>query len=262
MNALRTSTVVAGFLAGLFAGLLSNVPTHAEEPLRIASEGARPPFNFLDANELAGFEIDLGREICLRLQRACVFVPQDWDSLIPGLLAHQYDAVMAALDITDDRRAQVEFSIPYVRMPAVLVAQKTSALKDAAPESLSGKTIGVEDGSAAQALLDEPVWKVVKPKVFASLEDAMLDLAEGKIDGVIADKLVTSDFLTSRREGQCCRMVADVARDPGIFGEGIAVALRKTDVALREAIDAALTAMIADGTFKRIQAKYFGFDIR
>lgn len=232
-----------------------------EDTLTIASEGARPPFNFLDNNELAGFEIDLGREICARLRRTCFFVTQDWDGLIPGLLAHQYDAVMTALDITDARRAQVAFSMPYVRMPAVLVAQKSSPLKDADPRSLSGKTIGVEDGSASQALLEDAAYKETRVKVFASFEDAMLDLAEGKVDGVIADKLVASNFLKGRREGQCCGLVGHVKRDPAVFGEGIGVAVRKDDVALREAIDAALQAAIDDGTFARIRAKYFDFEI-
>lgn len=233
-----------------------------EPPLVIASEGARPPFNFLDSNnELAGFEIDLGREFCARLHRTCSFVTQDWDGLLPGLLARQYDAVMAALDITAERRAQVAFSAPYIRMPAAFVVQKTSVLKEATKDLLAGKTIGVEENSASQALLDD-AYKDAVAKPFASLEDAMLDLAEGKVDAVLADKYAVSDFLRTRREGQCCHVLADAPRDPSIFGEGVGVALRKSDVALREALDAALLAIIEDGTFARIGAKYFDFPVR
>ncbi len=127
----------------------------ASDTLTIASEGARPPFNYLDAdNQLAGFEIELGRELCRRLHRTCSFVTQDWDGLIPGLLAHQYDALMAALDITEERRAKIAFSIPYLRMPASFAVGKDSALKEATPAALAGKTVGVEEGSASQGLME------------------------------------------------------------------------------------------------------------
>ena len=257
---------LTGFLRVLVVAIVAlgvSTAKAEEAPLVIASEGARPPFNFLDANnELAGFEIDLAREICTRLHRTCSFVTQDWDGLLPGLAAHQYDAVMAALDINEARRAQAAFSVPYVRMPAAFVVQKTSDLKDASRETLAGKTIGVEDGSPSQALLDD-AYKDSVAKPFASLEDAMLDLAEGKVDAVLADKFAAADFLKTRREGQqCCRFLADAPREAAIFGEGIGIAFRKTDVALREAVDVALQAIVDDGTFARISAKYFDFPIR
>ncbi len=246
------------FVALLFA---AGVATGADEPLTIASEGARPPFNYLDNNELAGFEIDLGRELCTRMKRNCAFVAQDWDSLLPGLTAHQYDAVMAAIDINDERRAQVAFSKPYVQMPVSFVVAKTSPLKDIASASFAGKTIGVEDGSAAQTYLEE-AYKGATIRTFASLEDAMLDLAEGRIDALLADALSIADFMTKRREGQCCKVLGNPPRDSNISGEGIGVAVRKTDVALREAIDAALQSITDDGTFARISGRYFSFPIR
>ena len=256
MTALRILSA-ALLLACCFAGAAAE----GDEPLVIASEGARPPYNFLDNNELAGFEIDLGRELCTRLHRSCFFVMQDWDGLLPGLLARQYDAVMAAIDINDERRAQVAFSIPYIRMPASFVVTKTSTIQDVTKEALAGKTIGVEDGSASQTLLEES-YKTSTVRSFASLEDAMLDLAEGKVDAVLAEALPVSEFLKTRREGQCCRVLGNAQRDPAVFGEGVAVALRKNDTALREAIDAALQTMIEDGTFARISGKYFAFAIR
>ena len=244
------------------AAIVSTIfAAHADEPLTIASEGARPPYNYLDNNELAGFEIDLGRELCTRMRRTCTFVSQDWDSLLPGLLARQYDAVMAAIDITDERRAQVAFSNPYVQMPVAFVVAKTASFKDSDPTSFVGKTIGVEDGSAAQAFAEEH-YKAATVRTFATLEDAMLDLAEGKIDALMAEALPVADFLSKRREGQCCKVLGYPARDVAVFGDGIGVALRKNDVALREAINAALQAMIEDGTFAAISQKYFSFSVR
>ena len=256
----RASLLAATLL--VLATLARAQPAEPPAPLVIASEGARPPFNYLDSNgELAGFEIDLARDICARLKRACTFVALDWDALLPGLQSRQADAVLAALEINDERRASVAFSLPYVRMPATFVVTKTSALANINRESLSGKTIGLEEGSTSQTLLEES-FKGIASKSYASLEEAMLDLAEGKVDAVLADKLAAADFLTTRREGQCCRMLADAPRDPAIFGEGIAIALRKGDTSLRESIDAALQAMFDDGTFMQLRARYFDFPIR
>lgn len=250
----------AGVLVGVVA-LATATAQPASDALVIASEGARPPFNFLDAdNQLAGFEIDLGRDLCRRLRRTCSFVTQDWDGLIPGLLARNYDAVMAALEINEERRAQIAFSMPYLRMPAAFAVPVTSSLKDGRPASLAGRTVGVEEGTASQTLIEER-YPGVKARAYGSLEEAMLDLGAGKVDAVLADKLALAAFLKERREGQCCRVLADAVRDPALFGEGIGIGLRKDDVALREALDAALQAAKDDGAFARIAAKHFPFPL-
>ncbi len=230
------------------------------QEIRIASEGARPPYNYIDNGELAGFEIELGQELCTRMKVRCSFVAQDWDSMIPGLLEHQYDAIMAAMEITDERREKIAFSKPYVRMPASFVVNAKSALHDTSPEGLAGKIIGVENGSPEQAFVED-VYKKSELKRYGSLEEAILDLAEDRIDTAIGDKDAVVDFLKNRREGKCCKLLADAPRDPAYFGEGIAVGLRKKNVALREAFDKAIDAVMADGTFMKIRAKYFDFPV-
>lgn len=111
----------------------------APTPLRIASEGARPPFNYLDSgNQLAGFEIDLTRELCRRMNVECIFVTQDWESLIGGLTAKQYDVIVAAMEITDDRLAKIAFSKPYAHTPSALIAPQNSQLASADQNALKG----------------------------------------------------------------------------------------------------------------------------
>ncbi|MGO9005741.1 MAG: transporter substrate-binding domain-containing protein [Beijerinckiaceae bacterium] len=239
--------------------------TQSTEPstwseVRIASEGARPPYNYLDNNELAGFEIDLGHAICDRLAIKCSFVTQDWDGLIPGLLDHQYDAIMAAMEITDERREKIAFSIPYVRMPSAFMVARTTDLREATPEGLAGKAIGVETGGTHQAYVED-MFKQSDIRTYSLLEDAILDLAEGRIDTVIGDKDAIMDFLATRKEGQCCRILADIPRDATYFGDGIAVGLRKDDKNLKVMFDKALSSLMADGTFTRIRSKYFSFEI-
>ncbi|MBV8849487.1 MAG: transporter substrate-binding domain-containing protein [Methylobacteriaceae bacterium] len=228
--------------------------------IRIASEGARPPYNYIDNGELSGFEIELGRELCARIVVTCTFVAQDWDSMIPGLLDHQYDAIMAAMEISDERREKIAFTKPYVRMPASFVVNNKSALHDISPDGLAGKTIGVENGSPEQAFAED-IYKKSEVKRYASLEEAILDLAEERLDTALGDKDAVIDFLKNRREGKCCKLLADAPRDPVYFGEGIGVGLRKEDVALRAAFDKAIDEVMADGTFAKIRAKYFDFAV-
>ena len=228
--------------------------------LRIASEGARPPFNYFEGSKLTGFEIELGRELCARMQRVCVFVAQDWDNLVPGLLANQYDAIMAAYDITDERREKIAFSKPYVRMKSAFMVATGSDVNDSSPEGLKGKTIGVESGGAHQAFLEDR-YKDSTIKTYASLEEAILDLAEGRIDAAIGDRDAVGDFLKNRKEAQCCRLLAEAPHDPAYFGEGVGIGLRKDDAALKAAFDRAIDEVVGDGTFAKIRAKYFYFEI-
>lgn len=233
----------------------------ASSQIRIASEGARPPYNYLDANnELAGFEIDLGHLLCARVKVECRFVIQDWEGLIPGLLDHQYDAIMAALEITEETKEKIAFSRPYIRMPSAFLGPAQSSLSDVAPAALKGRRIGVEAGGAHQSYLEER-YSDSEVKPYATLEEAILDLAEGRLDLVIGDKDALSDFLKSRREGKCCKIVADAPDDPAFFDEGMAIGFRKEDHALRAKFDRALDEIKADGSFAKLQAKYFDFKV-
>jgi polar amino acid transport system substrate-binding protein len=229
--------------------------------LRIASEGARPPYNYFDNNELAGFEIDLGRELCTRMKVICKFIAQDWDGLIPGLLAHQYDAIMAAFEITDEARTKIAFTEPYIRMPSAMMGSKTNPIKDTSPQGLKGKSIGVEAGGAHQAYA-EALYNQSEIRPYASLEEAILDLAEGRVDVVIGDKDALTDYLKTRHDVQSCTLIATLPRDPAFFGEGIAIGLRKKDETLKAQFEKALDATQADGTFAKIRAKYFDFEIK
>jgi polar amino acid transport system substrate-binding protein len=227
--------------------------------IRIASEGARPPYNYLENNKLAGFEIDLAHDLCTRMKVSCSFSTQDWDGLIPGLLAHQYDAVMAAMEITDDSRQRITFTKPYIRMPSAFMTLKEHATLDTSPAGLVDKTIGVESGGAHQAYVED-FYKQSEIRTYATLEEAILDLAEGQIDTVIGDKDAITDYMKKRKDAQCCVIVADVPHDPAFFGEGIGIGLRKEDNKLKAMFEKALDSSVADGTLAKLRAKYFDFD--
>ncbi len=263
----RSRLLALGIAASLLLNLCFPLVSFAAKPhqnpvrtIRIASEGARPPYNYFENNKLAGFEIDLAQDLCARMKVTCIFVTQNWDGLIPGLLAHQYDAIMAAMEITDEAKEKIAFSKPYIRMPSAIVTLKEHATLDTSPDGLVGKKIGVESGGTHRTYA-EAVYKQSEIRSYASLEEAILDLAEGRVDLVIGDKDAVESFLTTRREGQCCVVAADVPRDPAYFGDGIGIGLRKDDTSLKVMFEKALDSSMADGTFARIRAKYFDFKI-
>ena len=250
-------------LAAVWLGLPAVGQAFAKDwqTLRIASEGSRPPYNFLDANsELAGFEIDLGRELCTRAKLACTFVAQDWDGMIPRLNAHHYDAIMAAMEISDARLELIDFTKPYVRMPSAFMAARQRQIRDSSPEGLAGRVIGVEADGPHQAYLEE-YYKASEIRSFATLEEAVLDMAEGRLDVAFGDKDAVMDYLKTRREGGCCKYLADVARDAAFFGDGIGIGLRKEDGDLKAILEKALDEVVASGTFATIRAKYFEFEV-
>jgi polar amino acid transport system substrate-binding protein len=230
--------------------------------IRFASEGARPPYNYLNGeSQLDGFEIDLAREICARLKAECSFVAQEWESLVPGLLAGQYDAVIAALEINDRRRDKIAFSDPYLHMPSSFVSARRRQIRDASPEGLAGRTIGVAADTPQHAYLEERYAKSTI-KTYDGIDAAMLDLAEGRIDVMLGEKDAVTNFLKNRYEAKCCKLLADALRDPATFGEGLGIGLRKEDTDLKAQLDKALAEVMADGAYARLSEKHFGFDTR
>jgi polar amino acid transport system substrate-binding protein len=262
------NAVVAAVLAATLLGAPgaraeeSRSPSAPVTQVRIASEGARPPYNFFNAdNALDGFEIELGGELCRRMNVSCVFVAQDWEGMIAGLRANQFDAIMSAMEITDSRLEKISFSKAYLRMPSAFVSARRRQIREATPEALKGRTIGVGAGSLHQSFLEER-YPDSEVKVYESNEAAILDLAEGRIDVVLGEKDALTDFLKRRYEAKCCKFLADAPRDPAYFGEGFGIGVRQQDVALKAMFDKALDEATADGTYAKIAGKYFDFDVR
>ena len=114
-------------LALLFAGLAVGGATAQTKTVKIATEGAYAPWNFTGAGgKLEGFEIDLANDLCKRMNVKCEIIAQDWDGIIPALNAKKYDAIMAGMSITDERKKVIDFAGPYVNAPnGYLVAEGT-----------------------------------------------------------------------------------------------------------------------------------------
>ena len=118
--------------------------SHAQT-IKIGTEGAYAPFNSLNAaGELEGFDIDIAKALCEEMEVTCEFVTQDWDGIIPALQAGNYDAIIASMSITDERKEQVDFTNKYYNTPPAIAVPKDSELTEATPEALAGKTIGAQ----------------------------------------------------------------------------------------------------------------------
>lgn len=228
--------------------------------IRIATEGAYPPFNYVDqaVNEPAGFEIDLGRAICSALRATCTFVVQDWDTMIDALKHDQFDAIMSSMEITDERRRRIAFSKPYYRIPSALIAARDNDQTRSSPADLAGRSIGATADSEFLSFLED-AYKTSSIRSYDKIEEAELDLQTGRIDYVLGDKLALSTFIATRDGAACCRFVADLPVDRG---GGIGIGVRKTDPELLALFDKAIDQVEADGTYARIREKYFPFDIK
>ena len=229
--------------------------------VRIGSEGAYPPFNFFDSNnELQGFDIDIAKALCERMKVECTFVAQDWDGIIPALLANKYDAIIASMSNTEERRKKVAFTDKYYQTPARFVAPKTTTITDTSPEALAGKTLGAQSSTIHANYLEDK-YKNSTIKLYATQDEANLDLASGRLDAVLADSVVLYEWVAKTEDGKCCDFVGGSYTDPKYFGDGAGIAIRQGDTDLKDMFNKALKEIIADGTYEKINAKYFPFSI-
>ncbi len=228
--------------------------------LKLGTEGAYPPFNGTNAKgEVEGFDIDIGNELCKRMNAKCEWVVQDWDGIIPALQAKKFDAIIASMSINEKRKQLVDFTDRYYQTPARLVAKKGSGLTPTAA-SLKGKTVCAQS-STTHSDYAEKNWGAngATVKTYAKQDEANLDLASGRCDAIIADSAVMLEWLKGQN-GQF-EFAGDAIKDP-IFGDGAGIAVRKGEKQLVDAFNKALKEIDADGTYKKINDKYFPFSIR
>ncbi len=232
--------------------------TPAAFKITVATEGAYPPFNYLDRKGLpAGFEMDLAQEICERMKAECEFVADKWDNLIPGLLDKKYDIVMSALEVNNERRRRLGLSRRYYLSPGAFIAAKGQPF-DGPPTLLRNKRIGVQKDSTHADWLDKSFRHSAQIKRYPTVSDALAALAKDEIDAVFGDKVQL--WLWSKKpEGACCEVMGQDIKDTQTLGVGVSAGIRREDIKLREAFNKALSELIGDGTYKQINAKYFPF---
>ncbi|HZS84149.1 MAG TPA: ABC transporter substrate-binding protein [Stellaceae bacterium] len=248
--------------AAVSCGLIHAGPASAQamKKVRIATEGAYEPFNYKDANgQLQGFDVDIAKALCAKAKFDCEIVAQDWDGIIPGLLARKYDAIVASMSITEERKKKVAFTDKYYQTPARFIVKKGSGI-EISKEGLKGKTIGAQRATIHANYLDQNYKDVATIKLYDTQENANLDIAAGRLDAILADSVVLLEGFLKKPEGKNFEFAGPELRG-GVFGEGAGIAVRKEDNQLREAFNKALKEIRSDGTYKKINDKYFPFDV-
>ena len=251
------------YLLGLMA-LGASVSTSATElnNLRLGVEPGYAPFEMKTAEgELAGFDIDLGTEICKRIHAKCVWVENDFDGLIPSLKAKKIDAILSSMSITEKRQQEIDFTDKLYGTPARLVGPKGATLLPDA-KSLAGKRVGVFQGTTAETYAKEH-WasKGVDVVTYQAQELVYADLVNGRLDAAFQDAVAANDGFLKQPQGTAFSFSGPEVSDVKYFGVGAGIGLRKDDIALKSDMNKAIADMLKDGTYQSIAKKYFDFDI-
>ncbi|NBB09039.1 ABC transporter substrate-binding protein [Pseudomonas sp. SLFW] len=231
----------------------------AADTLKMGIEGAYPPFNNKDASgQVVGFDVEIGNALCAKMKVTCEVVTSDWDGIIPALNAQKFDFIISSMSITEERKQAVDFTNPYYSNKLQFIAPKATNLTGdpaAIKEALKGKTIGAQRATLAGTWLEDNWGNDVTVKLYDSQENAFLDLTSGRVDALLGDKYASYEWLKSDAGKNF-----EFKGEP-MFGEDkIGIAVRKDDP-LRDKLNTALKEIIEDGTYKKINDKYFPFSI-
>ena len=253
-------------LAALTVALLATVSigAHAKEwsTIRFGVDASYPPFESKGSDgKLVGFDIDLGNEICARLKAKCVWVENDFDGMIPALKAKKFDGVLSSMSMTPARAEQIAFSSKLFNTPTRLVTKKGSGVLPTA-DSLKGKTVGVEQGTI-QETYAKTYWEPKGTKVvpYQNQDQVYADLLSGRLDASLQDAVEAELGFLKTPRGAGYEFAGKELVDAKVLGNGAGIGLRKEDTDLKTQIDGAIASIIKDGTYKKIEKKYFDFDV-
>lgn len=237
----------------------------AADKLRIGVEGEYPPFSVVDEKgELQGFDIEIAGALCAQMQRDCELVQTSWDGLIPALNSGKIDAIVASMSATEERRQSVDFSEKYYANVGrfVLLREQAEAVgADNWREALKGKTAGVQRATIHDRYLTANAADVVTIQRYNSQDEVNMDLVAGRVDFTLADQTALAGGFLGTPQGKAYAFAAPAINDRAFYGEGVSVAVRKGDDALRTAFNDAIKAIRANGEYQKINARYFDFDI-
>lgn len=250
--------------------------------LRIATEGAYPPWNFSEASgQLVGYDVDVSHELCRRMKAKCEIVAQNWDGIIPSLNAGKYDAIVAAMVVTPERAAAVDFTQPYGLMQLSFLTAKANPLSKAAGTGtvisldkdrgeladavenlkpfLKGKIIGVQTSTTQVQFMEKYFGGIAEVREYKAADAMVLDLTSGRIDATL-DGVGFLGGVLSSADGADLTFFGPKFNG-GLFGGDSSIAVRKSDIELKTKLNDALKEAVADGTLKKLSMKWFHIDI-
>ncbi len=233
--------------------------------LKVAIDATYEPFTYKTPDgKPTGFDVDIATAVCEQIKRKCVFVEQAWDGMIPGLQAKKYDVIISSMSITEDRKKVVDFTDKYYNTPSRIVV-KNGIKVDASLAGLKGKKIGVLKSSTQEKYANGELKKVGATVVSYEAQDQVyLDIKSGRLDGTVADVVEVGAAFLKKPEGKDYGFVGPELNDPKYlkyFGIGAGIALRKGEAALKKELNDAIKTIRSNGTYAKVQGKYFTFDV-
>ena len=213
----------------------------AHSVVRLGTEGAYPPYNFLnDDGEVDGFERALGDELCTRAELTCEWVTNEWDSIIPNLVSGNYDVIIAGMSITDERDEVIDFSQNYTQPDpsAYLVMSEDIDLATGVIAAQTGTIQAAFVASTGATLLE-----------FATPDETVAAVKGGEADAVLADKAFLMPIADADAE-------MSLLEQEELIGGGVGLGLRESDSELREKLDAAIGSMKEDGSLNALIAEW------
>jgi len=256
MKTLATAMVAVALMG-------SALGTHGKDwtSIRIGVEGAYPPFSSVTTDgKLVGFDIDIAHALCAQIKAKCTLIQQDWDGIIPALLARKYDAIIASMSITEERKKKVAFSNKYYTTPAKFARKKGSNIT-ISRAGLQDKTVGVQRATTHDNFVTTEFGEGVSIKRYANQDEAYLDAMAGRLDLLLADSVAMNEGFLATEKGAGWEFVGPDYTDERYFGDGMGITIRKADTELVRLFNAAIAAIRANGVYKAINDKYFEFDV-
>ena len=227
--------------------------------LIIGTEAAYVPYEFFKDGKIVGYDPDITELMVANLGVKAEFIDTAWNGIIPALYARKFDCIISGMTITKERTEKILFSMPYADASNMILLRGDEARIKTA-DDLSGKTLGVQLGSAAANIIKVFETKLKdggKPgyadvKQYEHYPEAYQDLINKRIDAVINSR--STMMVVMRDAPGKFKMIPGISDITAYFGMGF----RKEDAALRDFVDGQLSAMKSDGTLSKLQQKWFG----
>lgn len=262
MKKIAAVVMTAVMAAAIFAGCSTNQTTTTTSSvdaikkagvLKIGMDAGYAPFEFVDKdNNTVGFDVDLGKKIAEKLGVKAEFVNTSFNGIIVALNTDKFDLIISGLSVTDERKKEIDFAGPYLKSAQVVIVAANSDIKTAA--DLKGKTVGVQLGSTGEVAAKK-LEGLKEVKSYDLVPDELLDLANGRIDAVIADKPVGGYYVS-----QSANKDAYKTLDETLTAEDIGIGVSKTKTDLTAEVQKIYDGLVADGTMSELSKKWFGYD--
>jgi polar amino acid transport system substrate-binding protein len=258
--------MVAGAL--LVVGTLGALPGAQAAPkvLRFGADSSPyPPFTSQNAQgKWVGFEVDLMNAICKVENLKCRMVGIAFDGIIPALNSHKIDVIWSSMSITPAREKLIDFTDKYYNTPADVIVLKSNPIHLTLGDfsGLKGKTVGAQSSTTEADFIQKKLAGIATPKTYDSQDAVNADLLAGRIDAMLADSVAMDSFLKSD-QGKDAMVALSIPADydRAIFGDGVGGGVRKSDQKLKATLNDGIKKVLANGTYKKLEQKYFSFDV-